>query len=403
MKKYYGLQGGLIAAALMFCLAACETEAGAGETLTEPEVLTPALGAAAAAVNVSGGSVRLTFDSDRAGTFYALLVGAAETAPVDAAEVKEGAVSGAPAASGPMIAGENSCEISALVSGSYNAYIAAEDGEGGLLPDPLVVEGIIAAPFNIAGSQWYMEVGRLTFGADGKAKIHEFNYGYSYAEESRTGWVSGDTNQNNTTYDGKKKGDIINALGSFSVNVDEGGYISGLAFDDYRETNYHSGGQHIKLDIVFTPVRTAVPPDRLTGSVWSWGGSEGGGLTLEFLPNGKVLQFSPSGYYPHPHIYSSYWFNPEYDYGASYPTDKNPVVEVGSIAVAERLCSYSPSNTALGAFIIMHDFTDENSKKREQCLYFPGPESRYHTREPFNKQGYKAYKHRADFARRKDD
>jgi hypothetical protein len=61
-------------------------------------------------------------------------------------------------------------------------------------------------------------------------------------------------------------------------------------------------------------------------------------LVLEFLPNGKVLQFSTSGYYPHPHIYESYTFD--------------PATEIGYIAKAERMCSYSTANTALGAFIM---------------------------------------------------
>jgi hypothetical protein len=404
INKVLRFAASFFALAVLFCLAACAMDADPPPGDTPPEVTPPALSGAAAAVNVSGESVRLAFTSDRAGTFYALLLDAAE-APPGAAAVKAGAAaSGVFAVSGPMTGGQNVREISGLKAGVYTAYITAEDGAGSLVPEPLVLEGINAAPFDIAGSHWYMGVGRLTFGADGKARIHEFNYNYTYNEQTRAGWVSGDTYGRTESYDGKNKGDIINALGNFTVNVDAEGYVSGIAFDNYRETNHrNSNGEEVRLDIVFTPARTAVPSDRLTGTVWSWGGSEGGGLTLEFLPNGKVLQFSPSGYYPHPHIYSSYWFNPEYDYSASYSNDAKPVVELGYIAVADRLCSYSPSNTALGPFIIMHDFTDENGKKRDQCLYFPGPESHYHALEPFNRYGYKAYGHRADFAKRKDD
>jgi hypothetical protein len=246
-----------------------------------------------------------------------------------------------------------------------------------------------------------MGVGRLTFGANGKVSIHGFSYDYTWDAGSRGGWVSGHINQRDKVYDGKGPGDIINALGSYSVNMNQDGYIEGITFDNYRDTNYiGTGGGEVRLDLTFTPARAAVPPERLTGTCWSWGGS---GLTLEFMPNGKVLQWSPSGYYPHPHIYSGYWFDPEYDYSASYPGDPNPIIEVGYIEAADRLCSYSGAPTALGAFVIMHDFKDETGTIRERCLYFPGPESRYWVRELFNGKGYKSYTHRADYAKRTDD
>jgi hypothetical protein len=378
----------LVFAALLFCLAACETEVGADGT-PPPGPGAFALAQATAAVNVSGSSVRLNFDSDREGTFYALLVDAESGETPGAAEVKtKAAVSGAFAASGPMASGQNACTIDGIAAGNYTACIAAEDEAGALVPEPLVLEGITAAPFAIAGSQWYMGAGRLTFGSKGQATIHDFKYAYTYDSATRTGYVSGHVNKNSTPYDGKKSGDIINAPGSFSVNIDDGGYIGGITFANYRDTPF-------KMD--FAATRSALPSNSLAGTSWWWLNTS---LVLEFLPNGKVLQFSTTGYYPHPHIYSSYTFDPEFRY-AAYPNE-GPY-EVGFIHKADRVCSFSTAPTALSGFVIMYDWKDDRGIKVDQVLYFPGPESRHHVREPFNKKGYKEYGHRADFARLTDD
>jgi predicted small lipoprotein YifL len=385
-----------LALAALLCLFACPSDGlppADKETETETEdTAVPVLDRAAAEPGVSGERLRLRFQSDTAGTWHALVLDAAAPAPADAAAAK---AHGA-ALSGPMAAGENACIIAGLAPGTYAAYIAGESGSG-LLSELLTLADIRAAPFSIAGSQWHMGAGRLSFRADNKASIHGFAYDYTYDSAARTGWVSGDINRNTSTVDGKGPGDIINALGDFAVNIDAEGFVTGVTFANYRDANF-AGARDPAFAITFVPTRPVLPPEDLTGTCWSWGGS---GLTLEFLPSGKVLQFSPTGYYPHPHVYTSHSFDPAYRY-ADHP-EEGPL-EIGAISRAERVCSYSGMPTALGAFIIMHDFKPEGgSKKVDRCLYFPGPESRYHIREPFNRKGYKDYGHRADYIKRTDD
>ena len=339
---------------------------------------------ASVSVSVSGDSVRVCFTSDRQGTWYALTLTEDEDAPT-AERVMENKT-----ATGAMAEGLNNFTQSVPASGFHSVYIAGKGEDGAV--DMAALSGIGGAAFTgIAGTRWYMGQARLTFVSGDRASFRGFTYDYGYDSGQRTGWVSHDVGHKygkGQSYDGKVSGSIINPPGDFTVDID-GEFITGITFSNYRETN----GE----EVTFTPARTPVPSDRLTGTCWSWGGS---GLTLEFLPNGKVLQWSPTGYYPHPHIYTSYWFEPRY----TWPGMPNEApVKVGSISKAERVCSYSGATTALGAFVILHNFTDENGILRDQCLYFPGPESGYHVREPFNKKGYKDYRHRADYARRTDD
>jgi hypothetical protein len=351
---------------------------------------------AAATVNAYGDAVRIAITSSSDGEWYALLLGEDGSVPAGADEVKAAATE-----SGAMTEGANTFTVSGLSPGVYTAYIVgaawvSADGTGtDKAAEPvevlelITVPDINAAPFTaIAGTGWYMGPGRLSFGTDGKASIHGFKYDYTWDVAARTGYVSGHVNNRSEQFDGKKSGDIINALGNFTVDIDGEGFISGITFEDYRETGF---------EMTFTPARTAPESNSLAGTCWWWLDTS---LVLEFLPNGKVLQFSTTGYYPHPHIYSSYWFDPEYRYGA-YP--KEAPVEVGYIARADRVCSFSTAKTPLGGFIIMQNYKDDRNIVVESDLYFPGTESRYHVREPFNKKGYKEYKHRADFARLTDD
>ena len=339
-----------------------------------------------AALSEDGSALRLSLDVPAAGTVYALLLGAESPAPETSAQVRDSADT----AGKPVVKGQNTFDISDLAAGDYTVYVVFANSEGALSETLVTLEGIHAAPFQIAGSKWYMGAGCLTFGDDGKARMHDFAYDYTYNGEERSGYVSGHVNQRTTEYDGKACGDIINALGNFTVDTDEEGFLAGLTFADYRES---------WEEVSFGLSRVEVPPDRLTGTCWSWGGS---GLTLEFLPNGKVIQWSPTGYYPHPHVYTSYTFNPAYVYAEYDDGDRSPW-KIGVISKAERVCSYSGAITALGAFVILNNFTDEDKIVRDQCLYFPGPEHRLHVREPFNELGYKAYRHRADYAKRTDD
>jgi formylglycine-generating enzyme required for sulfatase activity len=340
---------------------------------------------ASVGVSVSGGSVRIAFTSDSAGTWYALALAEEEAAPSPDAVMTDYT------GTGVMAERSNTVTLSVPASGFHSVYIVGKAADGTV--DMLTLSGIGAAAWSgIAGTRWYMGQARMSFGSDDRVSFRGFTYDYGYNSGERTGWVShneGHKYGRSQEYDGKVSGSIINPPGPFTVNIDAENFITGITFSNYRETNGEK--------VTFTPARTPVPSNRLTGTCWSWGGS---GLTLEFLPNGKVLQWSPTGYYPHPHIYTIYWFEPRY----TWPGMPNEApVKVGSISKAERVCSYSGALTALGAFVILHNFTDENNILRDQCLYFPGPESGYHVREPFNRKGYKDYGHRADYARRTDD
>jgi hypothetical protein len=375
-----------------------------------------ALEDASAAVSASGGSVRLGFSSDREGTFYALVLPADAEAPEDADGLKEAAPV---PATGAMTAGTNTFTVSSLDPGGvYTAYITAEaleteaeaaaraEAEGAEEAEPapvlsrvLTLSGIKPAPFTgISGTAWYMGPGRLTFGAGGTASIHGFNYAYTWDAASGTGWVSGHVNQRTgTVYDGKNTGDIINALGSYSVSMD-GDYITGVTFSNYRDTP-------AQFSMTFVPARDPAEAterrpdgtDSLAGTCWWWLATS---LVLEFLPNGKVLQWSTSGYYPHPHVYSAYQYDTDYVYDA-YPGD---TFRVGFIEVADSVCSYSGAIIPLGRFVIMDDFKDDRNVIVDQDLYFPGPEGgRHYTYNPSAIKGYKHYNHRADFARLTDD
>jgi hypothetical protein len=363
----------LLAFALALLFTSCEAAPETGSQQETPPVLPPPGGAtgATAAVSADGAKVRVSFTADDAGTYYALLLPAGEPDPSDTQAVKDHAAK----TTGTASAGQNSFTITGLSPAAYNVYIALENGEGILLADLLPVRDINAAPFTITGSQWYMGAGRLTFGGDGKITFHEEKYSYTYNEAAKTGYVSGHRNKNTTVYDGKKSGDIINALGNFTVNIDDG-FVGGITFSNYRETNF---------TMEFTPTRQTQAANSLAGTTWWWRATS---LFLEFLPNGKVLMFSNSGYYPHPHIYSSYTFDSE--------------TEIGKIEKADRVCSYSTALTALGGFVIKHDWKDDRKVILDNDLYFPGPEGgKYYVM--FEKSGYKNYGHRADFHKLSND
>jgi hypothetical protein len=304
----------------------------------------------------------------------------------EASGVKNAGTGGGKVAhNGTLAQGHNAVSVTGLTCGqNYNIFLVAEDS-GGLSAVYALSNVLPTALDGIAGSEWYMGNGRLTFKADGHISLHGFNYDYNYDAVAKTGWVSGNRYNRTETFDGKQQGDIINMLGNFTVNTADDG--ASITFNNYRDSGF---------EVTYTNTPQFVPEDRLTGTAWSWPS-----LELEFLPNGKVLQFSTTGYYPHPHIYKAYTYNPALEVTRLNGTKET--IEAGYIDTAERLCSYSPANTPLGWFVIMHNFKTENNVTVDACLYFPGPESRFHAIEPFNQKGYKNYGHRADFVRRTDE
>jgi hypothetical protein len=337
-----------------------ETEKGEEEEPPSPDSLV--LEGGAAAVNALG-KVRLDFSSDRDGTWYVLILPGGGDAP--SAE----ALTAGPSASGSMTEGQNTLSLEVPEPGIYSFYIAAK-GPGGILSEVLTIPDINAVPFTgIAGTQWYMGEARLSFGTEGKASFHGADYDFTWDAAALTGWVAGD----------KYRGGFINAPGDFTLDTDDEGFITGITFVGYRETD---------IAMTFSPERRARDPASLAGTLW------GTVMVLEFLPNGEVLQFNTTGYYPRPNIYSSYTFDPEYVYPGEDP------VEIGVIASARRAAGAA---TALGAFIIMYDFETSAGTAGDCVLYFPGPESKYFARRPFNGKGYKEYKHRFDHIRQTDD
>jgi hypothetical protein len=362
--------------ALAFASCQADTETEQQHEHEGPPALSSPGGAtgATAVVSVDGSKIRVSFDADDAGTYYALLQPASGSDPESVQSVKDSAG----AETGPVSTGQNSFTIQNVSTGVYTAYIVLQDKDGNLLSDMLPVRDINAAPFTITGSQWYMGPGRLTFGADGKVSFHEENYDYTYTEANKTGYISGYVNKRDETFNGKKKGDIINALGNFAVNIDADDFVEGITFSNYRDTEN-------PIEIIFTPTQQIYEPNSLAGTQWWWRATS---LFLEFLPNGKVLMFSNSGYYPRPHVYSAYTFDPE--------------TEIGKIEKADWVCDFSTAKTALGWFVIKHNWKDDRGVVIENDLYFPGPEGgKYYGM--FEKKGYKNYGHRADFDKLSND
>jgi hypothetical protein len=204
---------------------------------------------------------------------------------------------------------------------------------------------------SMIGSKWYFGAAELEFLSSRYIRIHGKEYTYTYNPENRSGAISGDISNNSATYDGISQGDVINALGPFTLAAD----TLSLTFSNYRNSTFTA-----------TFLKDADPgaAGTLTGSAWYWPS-----LVLEFLPNGKALMYSFTGYYPHPHIYP-------YNYDSGEKT--------GSFGTAERVCAYSSSTLSIGSFEIKENFDTGDGTIALFDLYF---------------SNYKSYGHRADFVK----
>jgi hypothetical protein len=257
MKQFFRITGLAAALLLMAAFSSCDMNADDDDDTEHTQANAPVLSEGAAdAVSLSGTSVRLVFSSDKPGTCYVLVQNADAAAP-EASGIKT-AVTQNGAGSYTMAAGQNTLTLTGLTAGAdYTAFIAGEDAADSL-STALAIEGIKPAVLAIAESQWYMGKGRLTFKANGKASIHGYEYAYTYNAETHTGYVSGNINNRTDPLDGKEHGDIINALGNFTVNSEDDG--RSLTFADYRETNFA---------IDFTKTAQVVEANLLTGTLWA--------------------------------------------------------------------------------------------------------------------------------------
>ncbi|MDR1909443.1 MAG: hypothetical protein LBQ35_05975 [Spirochaetaceae bacterium] len=290
----------------------------------------------------SGAGAALIFTSDQPGTCYYLVLDAGDPAP-DAAGVR------ARGAAKNAVAGPNALAVTGLTpETNYAAYIVVEN-TAALLSQVITLSGISPADFAITGSEWYLGRDRLVF-QDGTALTHGKQYDFTYNAGNGTGAITGDISQTAHSHEGINVDSVINALGPFTITED----TLTLTFHNYRNSGF---------EVAFSKIPDpAAAENLLVGTAWSWGGN---GLTLEFLPNGRVLQYSFGGYYPHPHIYPYTW---------------DRAAQKGSIAGALRVCGYSTATTPLGPFRIMTLKGDGITR-----VYF---------------DNYKSYGHDADYHKR---
>ncbi|MDR1902151.1 MAG: hypothetical protein LBQ88_07730 [Treponema sp.] len=332
----------LFAALALAFLAGCPTETDDNKEPLAPVPPVLGDGRAEAAVGSGTGAI-LFFRSDTAGTWYYLVLddGAAEP---DAGALKASANQGAAAA------GLNTVTVTGLSKGAfYKAYIAVETA-GALFSEILVIR-FSPVDFVITGSAWYLGRDKLVFQANGKVLTHGKEYDYTYDPADRTGSIGGDLSDIDHRAEGIAPGDVINPLGPYMVAED----AMSLIFSNYRNSDFA---------ITFSRTPDSAGADNLlVGTAWSWGAGTGTGLTLEFLPNERVLQYSFYGYYPHPHI---------------YPYTYDRAAKKGNIQMALRVCGYSGALTPLGPFEIL-------SRDNITRVYFAN---------------YKSYGHDGDYHKR---
>jgi hypothetical protein len=315
---------------------------------TVPPVLS---GAAANAEGVEFTGAQFSFTSSEAGTVYFLVLGESVPAP-DAKTVRaQGAAESK--GSGSVQAGENAFVAAGLTLGEhYTAYIAAEDAAGNLSV-VLSVNGIVPSVRSLIGSEWYFgNAAKLVFEG---AVIKIFGWEYPYTYSAGVGHIDGDVSVGSHPHEGIAVGDFINSLGDFTLD----GFT--VTFSNYRNSTF---------PLTFTRVRVPPADDPMLGTAWHWPQPHQNRV-IEFLPNGKAIQYGITGYYPHPHIYT---------YG-----NWDDAAQRGRIKTAERVCHFSGATTALGWFEIKENFLTAEGTRPAWDLYF---------------SNYKEYGHRADYVKR---
>ena len=154
--------------------------------------------------------------------------------------------------------------------------------------DPKVFDNQSAT---LTGTSWRFGRALLTFPSGAKARLHGFDYSYTYDPAAKTGAVTAKYGQ----------------PGPFTLNGDE----TALTFSNYRDSQYEGSA----IPVVFTKVTgTDQPPGdaSLIGSDWWWTGTS---LHLDFITETVVLLWSFTGYYVPPILF-------DYTHGAASGTGR---------------------------------------------------------------------------------
>ncbi|MDR2375388.1 MAG: hypothetical protein LBD96_03005 [Treponema sp.] len=142
--------------------------------------------------------------------------------------------------------------------------------------DPKVFDNLSAA---LTGTSWRFGRALLTFPSGAKARLHGFDYAYTYDSATKTGAITAKYGQ----------------PGPFTLSPEE----TTLTFSNYRDSK-HEGSA---IPVVFTKVTgTDQPPGgaSLIGSDWWWTGTS---LHLDFITDTVVLLWSFTGYYVPPILF----------------------------------------------------------------------------------------------------